>query len=102
MRDESLLSKLVSEDDSLHGVVEDTACVPDNIQDIRTKLVNWSDTGKADILLTTSGTGFAARDVTPEATLSVLDRQAPELVAAMLSGSLGRLNNYQTNKHQTL
>ena len=68
-----LLSQLVSEDDSLHGVVEDTACVPDNIQDIRTKLVTWSDTGKADIFLTTCGTGFAARNVTPETTLSVLD-----------------------------
>ena len=83
-----LLSQLVSEDDSLHGVVEDTACVPDIVQDIRAKLVTWSDTGKADIILTTGGTGFAARDVTPEATLSVLDRQAPGLVAAMLSGSL--------------
>ena len=40
-------------------------------------LVTWADTKKADIIMTTGGTGFAARDVTPEATLSVLDKQAP-------------------------
>ena len=57
-----LLSQLVSEDDSLHGVVKDTACVPDNIQDIRTKLVTWADTGKADIILTMGGAGLAAKD----------------------------------------
>jgi len=83
-----LLAQLVKEDPKLNGVVVDTACVPDEVQDIRKMLVTWADTKKADIIMTTGGTGFAARDVTPEATLSVLDKQAPGLVVAMLSGSL--------------
>jgi len=83
-----LLKQLVLGDSSLDGEVTVTNCVPDNIEDIRRVLVSWSDGGQADLILTTGGTGFAARDVTPEATLSVLDRQAPGLVACMLAGSL--------------
>ena len=83
-----LLAELVSQDKKLNGVVSERKCVPDDVSEIRRVLVNWADSGKADIILTTGGTGFAARDVTPEATLSVLDRQAPGLVTAMLTGSL--------------
>ena len=83
-----LLAELVSSDPKLGGVVSARDCVPDEVADIRRALVTWADTGAADIILTTGGTGFAARDVTPEATLSVLDKQAPGLVTAMLSGSL--------------
>jgi len=83
-----LLQQLVLEDSSLNGEVAVTNCVPDIIEDIRRVLVSWSDGGLADIILTTGGTGFAARDVTPEATLSVLDKQAPGIVTSMLVGSL--------------
>merc|ERR1711892_1418877 len=83
-----LLQQLVLEDSSLNGEVTVTNCVPDIIEDIRRVLVSWSDGGLADIILTTGGTGFAARDVTPEATLSVLDKQAPGIVTSMLVGSL--------------
>jgi len=83
-----LLKELVLGDDKLNGEVVATECVPDNIEDIRKVLVSWSDTNKADVILTTGGTGFAARDVTPEATSSILDKQAPGLVTAMLVGSL--------------
>ena len=83
-----LLQQLVLEDTNLNGEVSVTKCVPDIIEDIRGVLVSWADTGLADIILTTGGTGFAARDVTPEATLSVLDKQAPGLVSCMLVGSL--------------
>ena len=101
-----LLRQLVLEDARLE--VAEAAVVPDNVEDIRRRLVTWADSGMADIILTTGGTGarskdffvcsdmiicliipgFAPRDVTPEATLSVLDRAAPGLVTAMLSGSL--------------
>lgn len=48
----------------------------------------WSDSGSIDLILTTGGTGFAPRDITPEATLSVIERLAPGLVEAMRAFSL--------------
>jgi molybdopterin adenylyltransferase len=57
--------------------------VPDDRDAIVTLLREWADQDTADVILTTGGTGFAPRDVTPEATLAVLDREAPGLVEAM-------------------
>ncbi len=57
--------------------------VPDELEIIRDTLVTWADSGNVDIILTTGGTGFSPRDVTPEATGLVLDRQAPGLAEAM-------------------
>ena len=51
-------------------------------------LRRWSDQLKLQLVLTTGGTGFAARDVTPEATKAVLDKDAPGLAATMLMKSL--------------
>jgi molybdenum cofactor synthesis domain-containing protein len=59
------------------------AIVPDELEVIRQFLVDWSDNGKLDVLFTTGGTGFAPRDITPEATLEVVNRLAPGLVEAM-------------------
>jgi len=64
------------------------ACVPDEVQDIKTILLEWSDVKKLDLILTTGGTGFADRDVTPEATKAVLDKEAPGMTLVMLRGSL--------------
>jgi len=83
-----LLKQLVMDDSDLNGEVVATMCVPDNIEDIRRALVSWADGSNIDLILTTGGTGFAVRDVTPEATSSVLDKQAPGLVTSMLVGSL--------------
>jgi len=80
-----LLVKLATE--SL-GTVVRTACVPDSVTDIRRILVSWSDSEVLDVILTTGGTGFGGRDVTPEATSSILERSAPGLVHCMLAGSL--------------
>ena len=41
--------------------------VPDEIQEIRSAVCNWSDSNAADLIVTTGGTGFGGRDVTPEA-----------------------------------
>ncbi|MCX6036747.1 MAG: MogA/MoaB family molybdenum cofactor biosynthesis protein [Chloroflexi bacterium] len=60
-----------------------TAIVPDDLDALRQTLSTWADSGEMDIILTTGGTGFAPRDVTPEATSLVLDRQAPGLAEAM-------------------
>lgn len=66
----------------------ETAIVPDERSAIADALTAWCDGGNADILLTTGGTGFAPRDVTPEATLSVIERAAPGLAEAMRLESL--------------
>jgi molybdenum cofactor synthesis domain-containing protein len=63
-------------------VVESTV-LPDEADQISRLLKEWSDSGKVSIILTTGGTGFAKRDVTPEATLEVVDRLAPGLAEAM-------------------
>lgn len=59
-----------------HEVVE-RAVVPDETAKIVPVLVAWSDELDADVILTTGGTGLAPRDVTPEATRSVIERDAP-------------------------
>ena len=64
------------------------ALLPDNELAIRALLSEWADEGGVDIILTTGGTGFAPRDVTPEATRAVMDREAPGLAEAMRAASL--------------
>ena len=64
------------------------AILPDNESAIRATLIEWADGGDADIILTTGGTGFSPRDVTPEATRSVIDRDAPGLTEAMRAAGL--------------
>ena len=55
---------------------------------IRDTLIAWTDQHHLDLILTSGGTGFAPRDVTPEATRMVLDKEAPGLIFAMLRDSL--------------
>ncbi|MEJ2757020.1 MAG: MogA/MoaB family molybdenum cofactor biosynthesis protein [Anaerolineales bacterium] len=62
--------------------------VPDEIEEIKKTLIAWVDSRTMDVILTTGGTGFAARDVTPEATLSVIERATPGLVEAIRAESL--------------
>jgi len=63
--------------------VADRVVVPDESHEIVPRLVAWTDSGEVDVVLTTGGTGFSPRDVTPEATRSVLDKEAPGLAEAM-------------------
>ena len=65
-----------------------TAVIPDDQAAIQTQLATWADDDAADLILTTGGTGFSPRDVTPEATLAVCDRLAPGLAELMRSASL--------------
>lgn len=67
-----------------------TNCVilPDERLEISRELINMSDNLKLDLILTTGGTGFSPRDWTPEATLDVIDRQAPGISEAMRYYSL--------------
>ncbi|MBI4544374.1 MAG: MogA/MoaB family molybdenum cofactor biosynthesis protein [Gemmatimonadetes bacterium] len=57
--------------------------VPDDAGQISAALLAWADAGAADVILTTGGTGFTARDVTPEGTRVVLEREAPGLAEAI-------------------
>lgn len=65
-----------------------TAIVPDEISEIAPTLAELADSGLADVILTSGGTGFAPRDVTPEATRQVLERLTPGLDEAMRATSL--------------
>ncbi|HWP37802.1 MAG TPA: MogA/MoaB family molybdenum cofactor biosynthesis protein [Gemmatimonadales bacterium] len=65
--------------------------VPDESDLIASVLARWADDGVADVLLTTGGTGLAPRDVTPEATRAVLDREAPGIAEALRAASRQRV-----------
>jgi molybdopterin adenylyltransferase len=62
--------------------------VPDSRDVISPKLAEWCARGNLDVILTTGGTGFAPRDVTPEATRDVIEREAPGLAEVMRAESL--------------
>ena len=62
--------------------------VPDEKELIAQKLIKWADEDGIDIIITTGGTGLSPRDVTPEATLSVIDRIVLGFAEAMRAGSL--------------
>jgi molybdopterin adenylyltransferase len=79
---------LAKETADLGWQVSKTGLVPDEQGMIQTILIEWCDSGIADVILTTGGTGFAPRDVTPEATLAIVERQAPGLAEAMRLESL--------------
>jgi molybdenum cofactor synthesis domain-containing protein len=66
--------------------------VADNADEIAAKLVEWADSGNTDLILTTGGTGIAKRDVTPEATRSVLQRELPGMAELMRSEGRKKTN----------
>lgn len=61
--------------------------VPDESDRIAGVLTRWADDGEVDVILTTGGTGLGPRDVTPEATLAVLERVAPGIAEAIRASS---------------
>jgi molybdopterin adenylyltransferase len=65
-----------------------TRILPDEIEPIKKSLIEWADSGEMDVILTTGGTGFSSRDITPEATQMVIQRPTPGLSEAMRSASL--------------
>ncbi|XP_048830262.1 gephyrin a isoform X4 [Brienomyrus brachyistius] len=82
------LKELVHDPSLLGGTVAAYKIVPDEIDEIKETLVDWCDEKELNLILTTGGTGFAPRDVTPEATKEVIEREAPGMALAMLMGSL--------------
>ena len=72
----------------LPGARRTLAVVPDERPAIERQLRDWADDAGMALVLTSGGTGFAPRDVTPEATRAVLERPAPGLVVAMIQAGL--------------
>lgn len=70
--------------------------VPDELQEISKKIKEYIDEKKCDLVLTTGGTGLSARDVTPEATRSVIDREIPGIAEAI------RFESYKVKKSAML
>ncbi len=81
-----LIREMVQE--RLGAAVEQETIVPDERAVIAATLRTWADAAHLDLVLTTGGTGFAPRDVTPEATRDVIEREAPGLVEAMRAAGL--------------
>ena len=73
---------------SVAEVVE-TRVVPDESDQIREQLIAWSD-GVADVIFTLGGTGLSPRDVTPEATRAVVERELPAMATALLINGLSK------------
>ncbi|XP_034188250.1 molybdenum cofactor synthesis protein cinnamon isoform X1 [Osmia lignaria lignaria] len=72
----------------LRGQICHKSIVPDDAYAIKEKLIFWSDSGHVDVIFTIGGTGFSKRDVTPEATKEIIQKEAPGIVIAMLMSSL--------------
>lgn len=85
---EDTSGKLISELVAPLGETVAYEIVPDEKEEIACALVRLCDEVKADVVLTTGGTGFAPRDVTPEATKAVIEKEVPGIPAAILFESL--------------
>jgi molybdopterin adenylyltransferase len=84
------IRKMVSD---IHAVVSHYEILPDEKQRIIDVLKRLSDSGSIDLIITTGGTGVAPRDVTPEATLAVIDRELPGMAEAMRAESLKKTSH---------
>lgn len=81
-----LLATLIAE----LGQVVKAAIIPDDMETIEQTLCSWADEDHLHLILTTGGTGLSPRDVTPEATLHVVDRLVPGMAEAMRAASLAK------------
>lgn len=70
------------------GVIERYEVIPDERDLIAARLREWAGSGSLDLILTTGGTGLSSRDVTPQATLSVLDYEVPGIMEALRAEGL--------------
>ena len=79
---------LINQVTPLGWIIVSTHLIPDNFEEIKSLLLELCQQDHFDVILTTGGTGFSPRDVTPEATLAVIDRNAPGLSEIMRAESL--------------
>jgi molybdopterin adenylyltransferase len=71
-------------------VVAERALIPDETARIASQLAAWCDSDQVDLILTTGGTGLTDRDVTPEATRAVLQKEAPGIAEALRMSAFPR------------
>lgn len=74
--------------DELDFSIEDYRIIPDEKDIIKSTILEFSDARKFDLVITTGGTGVSPRDVTPDATLEVIEREIPGMAEAMRRESL--------------
>ena len=72
--------------------VVETLIIPDEPEELKTELIRLADEVRADLVVTSGGTGFSMRDQTPEATLAVVDRLAPGIAEAIRYQSMAVTN----------
>jgi molybdenum cofactor synthesis domain-containing protein len=68
--------------------IKQTLIIPDEVDQISEAIVKFADIEKLDLILTTGGTGVSPRDLTPDATLKVLDKEIPGMAEAMRIASM--------------
>ncbi len=83
---------------SLPAEVVNYEVIPDEKEIIKKKLIHLSDIVKTDIIITTGGTGLSPRDVTPDATLEVIEKEVPGMAEAMRGESLKKTANAMVSR----
>jgi molybdopterin adenylyltransferase len=82
----------------MEGTLAGRAVVADHQAEIEACLRRWADGGACDLILTSGGTGFAASDVTPEATEAVIERRAPGIAEAMRAASAEHTHHWMLSR----
>lgn len=93
-----LVERIISE---AGGTVVARATVPDERKQISAQLSAWADDRVAELILATGGTGLGPRDVTPEATRDVIEREAPGIAEAMRAAGM-RITAYAALSRQVV
>jgi molybdopterin adenylyltransferase len=83
---------------SMEGALVGRELLGDDRAEIEQCLRRWADGGDCDLILTSGGTGFAASDVTPEATEAVLERRAPGIAEAMRAASAEHTHHWMLSR----
>jgi molybdopterin adenylyltransferase len=82
----------------MEGKLAGRELVSDDREEVERCLRRWADGGGCDLILTTGGTGFAASDVTPEATEAVIERRAPGIAEAMRAASAEHTHHWMLSR----
>ncbi|MBN2298479.1 MAG: MogA/MoaB family molybdenum cofactor biosynthesis protein [Deltaproteobacteria bacterium] len=91
---EDISGRIIQEMLEEHGIISEVyEIVPDEAEIIRQRLISWSDELCLDLIITTGGTGLSPRDVTPDATLAVIDKRIPGMEEVMRMKSLGKTSH---------
>ncbi len=81
---------------SMGAVIDKYEIIPDEQEVIKSKLIQYADDLRLDLIVTTGGTGVAPRDLTPDATKDVIDRELPGMAEAM------RMESFKITPHSVI